>query len=117
MFVGRTNNTLCPVAAIVKYIAERGNAAGPFFIRANGTPLTKSYFVSKVRDALMALGLPYNHFAEHSFRIGAATAAAKAGLEESTIRALGRWNSTAFLTYIHTPREELAQISQTLAQP
>ena len=64
----------------------------------------------------MAVGLPYQHFAGHSFRIGAATAAAKAGLEDSTIRALGRWNSAAFLTYIQTPRQQLAQFSLTLAQ-
>ena len=48
-----------------------------------------------------------------SFRIGAATTAAKAGLEDSTM--LGRWNSDAFLSYICTPREQLAHISPMLA--
>lgn len=36
----------------------------------------------------------------HSFRIGAATSAAKAGIEDSTIHMLGRWSSSAFLVYI-----------------
>ena len=115
VFIGRTDDLLCPVAAVLAYMANRGATDGPFFIHTNGTPLTKPYFVAKVREALMAAGLPYQHFAGHSFRIGAATTAAKAGLEDSTICTLGRWNSTAFLTYIRTPREQLAQLSRTLS--
>ena len=60
-----------------------------------------------VRDALHTMGLPYTEFAGHSFRIGAVTAAAKAGMEDSVIRSLGRWNSSAFLIYVRTPRDEL----------
>ena len=104
VFIGRTDDLLCPVTAVLAYMAIKAATDGPFFIRTNGTPLTKPYFVAKVREALMAAGLPYQHFAGHSFRIGAATTAAKAGLEDSTICTLGRWNSTAFLTYIRTPR-------------
>ena len=38
-----------------------------------------------------------------------------AGLEDSVIQSLGRWNSTAFHRYIHTPREQLAGYSRALA--
>lgn len=55
--------------------------------------------------ALQVLGLPWDNFAGHSFRIGAATAAAKAGIEDSVIQSLGRWSSAAFLTYIRILRE------------
>ena len=89
---------------IVRYMAQRGATPGPFFISKNGISLTKSHFVSSVREALMAIGLPYQLSAGHSFRIRAATAAAKAGLEDSTICSLGRWNSAAFLTYINSVR-------------
>ena len=51
-----------------------------------------------------------------SLVIGAATTAATAGLEDSVIRSLGRWNSDAFLTYIRTPREHLAKLSNLLAR-
>ena len=78
-------------------------------------PLTKPQFVAKIRLALQAIGLPYQDFAGHSFRIGAATTAAKAGFEDSMIRTLGHWNSAAFLTYIHTPRENLARFSCAIA--
>ena len=95
----------------------RGTFEGPFFRLSNGQPLTKSYFISEVRQALQAVGLPYQNFAGHSFWIGAATTAAEVGLEDSLIRILGRWNSDAFLSYIRTPREQLAQYSRTLANP
>jgi len=67
-----------------------------------------------VRNALEAVGLPHAQFAGHSFRIEAATAAAGAGVEDSVIRTLGRWNSSAFLAYIRTPRQQLAQFSRIL---
>ena len=114
IYVGRTGCSLCPVAAVSRYMVSRGGEGGPFFLFTDGTPLTKARFTDKVRTLLQDAGLPYNHFAGHSFCIGAATAAAAAGLEDSTIRALGRWNSDAFLSYIRTPREQLASLSRRL---
>ena len=114
MYVGRTEGPLCPVAAVLNYMAIRGTAQGPFFMTSTGQPLIKAAFIAKVRHALKEIGLPYECFAGHSFRIGAATTAAKLGLEDSLIRTLGRWNSDAFLSYIRTPREHLAQYSRTL---
>ena len=115
VFVGRTNTPICPIAAVLAYIAVRGATEGSFFRFTNGQPLSKQAFISNVRQALQAIGLPYQDFAGHSFRIGAATAAAKAGIEDSVIRTLGRWNSAAFLTYIRTPRENLACFSSKIA--
>ena len=113
IYLGRTGNSLCPVTAVAAYMVARGTEPGPFF-SANGKPFTKPRFVTEVRKALQALGLPQEQFAGHSFRIGAATAAARAGLEDSTIRSLGRWNSAAFLVYVRTPREKLASLSAVL---
>lgn len=115
VYVGSTKNDICPVAAVLAYMASRGAGKGPFFCFANNQPLTKSKFTDHVRQALQALGLPYLDFAGHSFRVGAATAAAKAGLEDSIIRTLGQWNSSAFLLYIRTPKEDLARYSHTIS--
>ena len=115
VYVGQTKNEICPVAAVLAYMAIRGSSEGPFFHFANKRPLTKAKFTEHTRRALQALGLPYQDFAGHSFRIGAATAAAKAGIEDSTIRTLGRWSSSAFLAYIRTPKESLTQFSQSIA--
>ena len=115
VFVGRTNNELCPVAALLAYLAERGSRPGPLFTDARQQPLLKAKFVDRIRDVLEAAGYPSQQFAGHSFRIGAATAAAQAGIEDSTIQTLGRWNSAAFLAYIRMPKEKLAAFSARLA--
>ena len=115
IIVGRTGNLLCPVSAVLQYIGSRGDQAGPFFVDKQGRAITKPHFVARTRDILATLGLPQSQFAGHSFRIGAATAAAAAGVEDSTIQTLGRWSSAAFLQYIRTPKERLASISATLA--
>jgi hypothetical protein len=115
VYVGRTGSKLCPVAATLSYMAFRGPIQGPFFLLEDGTPLTKSVFTFKVREALTEAGLDPTHYAGHSFRIGAATAAAQIGLEDSTIKSLGRWSSSAFLSYIRTPRDQLASYTSQLA--
>lgn len=116
IFIGRTDELLCPVEAFTQYVIRRGSSAGCFFIFSNQEPLTKTRFVAKVREALQAVGLPCDKFAGHSFRIGAATTAAKVGVEDSVIRMLGRWNSAAFLSYVRTPREQLSEYSRLLAR-
>ena len=112
--VGRTDSDLCLVAAILAYIAARGNRQGPFFLTGTGTPLTK-HFIADLRRVLAAAGLPQDDYAGHSFRIGAATSAALAGVEDSAIQLLGRWQSSAFLRYVRTPQARLAAVSRTLA--
>ena len=115
VYIGKTACHLCPLNACLQYMATRGTEPGPFFLFKNRQPLTKSTFTSRIRQALQALGLPQDNFAGHSFRIGAATSAAQAGIEDSTIMKMGRWNSSAFLAYIRTPRDHLAAFSSTLA--
>ena len=115
IIIGRTDTLICPVAALVAYIALRQDQPGPFFISRQNTPVTKGWMVQQTRSILAGLGLPQNEYAGHSFRIGAATAAALAGVEDSTIQALGRWQSSAFLKYIRIPPEQLASISRQLA--
>ena len=115
--VGRTDTACCPVAAVVNYISLRQGCPGPFFLFRDGTPATKNWFVQQIRATLVHLGLPQDQYAGHSFRIGAATTAALVGIEDSTIQALGRWQSAAFLQYIRMPRDHLATISRRLAEP
>ena len=80
-----------------------------------GRAITKPWFVTQIREILQKAGLPQQDYAGHSFRIGAATSAALAGVEDSTIQTLGRWHSTAFLQYIRMPKEQLAALSGVLA--
>jgi hypothetical protein len=114
--VGRTGEDVCPVTAILEYIATRGCRSGPFFILPSGDPVTKPWFVAQIRTILAAIGLPQQQYAGHSFRIGAATTAAIAGIEDSTIQTLGRWHSAAFLQYIRMPKARLASLSGVMAR-
>ena len=114
VYLGATNQDLCPVGAMLSYLALRGQSSGPLFRCQDGSPLTKQGFVGKFRQALRSLGYEEDRYAGHSFRIGAATAAAAAGVEDSTIKLLGRWESDAFQRYIRTPRNELALLSVQL---
>ena len=87
----------------------------PTFHLFDNTLCTKGHFIPKLWSALQAAGLVGPNFAGHSFRIGATTTTAECGIEDSTIKALGRWHSSAFLAYLHMPREHLATISHTLS--
>ena len=103
--IGRTRNELCPVAAVLSYLAVCGSSQGSLFTDTRQQLLTKTRFVARIRSILDEAGYPSHQFAGHSFRIGAATVAAQAGIEHSTIQALDWWHSSTFLAYIRIPRD------------
>ena len=98
--LGSTNDDLCPVAALLAYLAQRGDKPGALSQWRGGTPLSKSKFVEAIRQAMSAAHLPAQDYAGHSFRIGAATTTAMAGIQDSTIQTLGWWKSASYLLYI-----------------
>ena len=106
---GRTNHAVCPVSAILAYLAVKG---GPLFLTQQGKPLTRHYFSSALTTIL---GLPVQKFNTHSFRIGAATSAKQANISDSNIQMLGRWRSDTYKRYIHMFPFDIAQFSTTLA--
>ena len=113
--MGRTGNDLCPVAAILSCMALRGPGSGPLFKFKNGRPLTRSSFVIKLQEALEAVGVDCSNYSGHSFRIGAATTAAKKEIQDSLIKTMGRWQSVAYQLYIRTPQAQLISVAHTLA--
>ena len=68
----------------------------------HGRPLSQVDLVAAVCQALAADGLDVSRFNGHSFRIGAATTTAQVGIPDSVIQSLGRWKSSAFMTYVRT---------------
>ena len=115
IYLGRTDTVPCPVAAILNYLSRRPDTPGPLFLFFNSTPLTRVALVTHLRTALSQAGIDSSRYSGHSFRIGAASAAAKAGYSDSFIRTLGRWKSAAFIAYIRTQSTDLAAVSPTLA--
>jgi len=112
--VGKTGNKLCPVAATLSWMILRGNTSGPLFRYSNGSPLTQQQFVTELRRALLSIGEDPQKYGGHSFRIGAATVAAEQGINDATIKLLGRWRSSAYQKYIKLPAASLAKYSGTL---
>lgn len=112
--LGRKHGEICPVAAILDYMVRTGDGSSPFFAFTDGRPLTRERFVSAVRTALASAGYDCSLYAGHSFRVGAATTAAQPGIQDSFIKTLGCWESTAYTAYIRTPRETLCAVSGTL---
>ncbi|XP_044134425.1 uncharacterized protein LOC122926964 [Bufo gargarizans] len=89
----------CPVRLVSAYCAARVGGTN-FFTHQDVSPLTKFQFVSVFRACLLRLGVDPKDFGTHSFRIGAATEAARAGLPESEVMRIGRWQSACYARYI-----------------
>ena len=53
VFLGITCNELCPVSAMVSYLAQRGSKEGPVFVLEDGSPLLKSAFVQKFKRSAL----------------------------------------------------------------
>ncbi|XP_075131988.1 integrase/recombinase xerD homolog [Leptodactylus fuscus] len=93
---------MCPVHCVRDYLEYRDRVSGPLLIHENGDYLSRFQFVSIFRRCLQFLGRREEGFSGHSFRIGAATEAARRGLGEDVIKRIGRWESRRFRSYIRT---------------
>ena len=103
--IGSTGGQLCPVGALLRYSNIHPFPIGPLFIFANGFFLTRSHITN-----LLRLSLPdVPHINTHSSRIGGATAAASAGIPDSTIQTLGRWSSDAYRRYLRLSDESVQE--------
>ena len=110
----KTNSQICPVATILTYLHLRGQKNGPMFIFKDGSPLTRDTFSSLVSQTVKNAGWQGN-FTSHSFRVSAASTAAALGVPDHMIRAMGRWNSDAYLTYVKLSCQRISDVSQKLA--
>ena len=110
VYLGRTDNILYPVGAVTAYLAVRGQSPGPFFRLASGVPLSREMLVKWMREEFQPSGVDITQYSGHSFRTGAAV-----GIEDSLIKTQGRWESTAYLSYVRVPRDRLAGVSKQLS--
>ena len=75
--------------AMMAYLAIRGDASGPLFLMCDGQPLSRTRLTEWLRQILRTAGVEGN-FSSHSFRTEAATVAARNGVPDQFIQALGR---------------------------
>ena len=114
LYVGATGCNLCPVAAVLSYLAAHPSTPGSLFVYQDDWPLSRPWLLRAVQSALASAGVDTPRYSGHIFRTGAATTAAQAGLQDSLIQTLGRWRSSAFLFYICTPPSQLLAVSAQL---
>ena len=112
--LARSDSPICPVSALLAYLHLRGPSQGPLFVFHDGSFLTRERFSRLVCRSVQLAGWS-GKITTHSFRVGAATSAAAIGVPDYLIRALGRWNSDAYLLYVKLPRQQMSNVCRHIA--
>ena len=111
-----SRRSVCAVRAMHRYLDHQPpRSATPLYFFSSGQFLTRDKVTSVLRLQLQRLGFSTECYASHSFRIGAATTAAEAGLPPWLIQTLGRWSSNCYTQYIRTPASLLQTVPAKLA--
>ena len=117
MLLSRSGHSICPVKALRKYVRGRQQPpTAPLFMHADGSYLTAARLTATLRSLLGSLDYNADHYAGHSFRIGAATTAAAAGLPVCLIKTLGRWSSDCYQRYVRSDKEVFQSVSRALTE-
>jgi hypothetical protein len=110
---------LCPVNAFIKWkqmdpVWEQGR---PAFRWSSGKPLTPTQLNSILKDRLEGYVRGADRwFTSHSLRSGAASMMAVLGYSDTDIKAMGRWSSNAFQTYVRLPRTKRIEMAREFAR-
>ena len=115
LIIARADSLLCAVTAMQRYFQLVAPPPGPLFTFRSGRLLTRATVTSLLRDAARHAGLPFHSLKGHSFRIGAASSAAAAGLPDWLIKVMGRWSSDCYQLYIRTPTQVLLSAAPRMA--
>ena len=109
--IGYVGNNVCPVNRLLAFLNVHPSMEGPLFTFQDGSFLTRQ----AVAD-LLKLSLPNVRYVNsHSLRIGGASAAASAGVPDSTIQIMGRWSSNAYLLYLRLRDEDISSVTSRIA--
>lgn len=117
----KTNHkTLCPYTAIFRYLVTRKSVSyspeDPLFLLPGHVALSRQVFLNLLDQACQASGIKTQDITGHSFRIGAATAAASVKTPDHLIQTLGRWQSSCYKRYIKTPGTLIQQTQCRMAK-
>ncbi|KAM3936568.1 uncharacterized protein RB166_008366 [Leptodactylus fuscus] len=102
----RVDGDVCPVRSVSDYLSRRAQGSS-FLVHESGFPVTSFQFRSVFNKSLSFLGADPSEYGTHSFRIGAATEASRAGLSVESVQRIGRWRSSCYAGYV---RPELPHI-------
>ena len=111
-----TGSSTCLIKAMTAYAMHVDTSSNnPVFRVGRFNPLTQKKLNKTLRNLLQQGGFNHINYLSHSFRIGAATTAAAAGLPPWLIKRLRRLHSDAYLTYLRCPDLVLSSVPQVLA--
>ncbi|XP_061175615.1 uncharacterized protein LOC133184543 [Saccostrea echinata] len=115
----QSDQTVCPVKSMLKYLNLRRKwyncvMSSALFTDESGNPLSRHFFITKLKQILKLLGLDDENFNGHSFRIGAATSAAGGQVEDHLIKTLGRWSSDCYTRYIRSDDQTLSRAQKAM---
>ena len=114
--ITKSNSTVCAVSATREFFLQTPDSTphSPMFQFKDGTLLSRRTLALDLHTLLQLCGLQAHSYNTHSFRIGAATTAAAAGLPSWLIKILGRWRSDSYERYIHLPQATILQVPSTM---
>jgi len=95
-----TTSILCPVSALKRLFRQcPAEPNSPLFSKPLGS-FTKSFFMLRVHNLLVRVGISTIGFSGHSIRKGAAVSAISNGISREDVKKMGRWKSDAVQVYI-----------------
>lgn len=114
------NSPSCPVKHVIKRYMEKFRLSAqpndPLLVREGGITVTRAWILAKMKRIANKLGMDPATFSGHGFRKGGATALARAGVQDSLIKSIGRWKSSAYHRYITHSNKRLAKASGAMAR-
>ena len=108
--------SLCPVEALGALKRRCTASSGPLRTFSDGTIPTRQRLNVLIKMLATRSGTQLACYSSHSFWIGAASAAAAAGMPDWEIQALGRWSSDCYQRYIRLPDTSTSNIVAILAR-
>lgn len=108
----------CPIQAFEK-LQARGSMSKrgePAFMLESGKAYTGALLNSTLKKCLGKYIAPEKgHISSHSFRSGLASMLGSLGFSDEDVKAIGRWSSSAFETYMRLPRTKRAAMARRIA--
>ena len=106
------------IQAMRTYLSARGGARAsePLLMMRDSKPLSYAQLMQRTHALLTAAGVEgVDQYKGHSFRRGGATSLHLAGQPDSIIKAMGRWRSFTFATYVDTALPTLIAAGRAMA--
>ena len=105
LLITPTHHSICPIRALIRYLAKSPFHSSPLYKHKNGKCLTRPEVSRLIKKAVRKNGINPKQYSCHSFRISAASTAAAAGISDSMITSLGRWRSECYQRYIRINKQ------------